>query len=97
VRTVLNQVLLAGLIFALSLTTNVELRVNVGRLIKTLSLTVPRQKLSSVLVAEGYQAIDRRTTSYRSALILIEILLQGEGASLEGETNRLRLPGSFST
>lgn len=91
--TLLNQVLLAGLIFAVSLTTDAELRTNVGFLIKTLSLTVSRQKLSSVLLTEGYQNIDRRTTPYRPALRLIQILLQAEGVSLEVETNRLRVPG----
>lgn len=91
--TLLNQVLLAGLVFAHSLTTDAELRADVVYLIKTLNLVVSRRKLTSLLLAEGYQAIDRRTRAYRSAMVLIDILFQAKGASLEEDANSLRLPG----
>jgi 5-methylcytosine-specific restriction enzyme subunit McrC len=66
---------------------------NLDRLTKTLEATVSRQRLSSALLADAQGSLDRRTTSYQSALTLIGILFEGKGVSLEGQAGRLLLPG----
>jgi 5-methylcytosine-specific restriction enzyme subunit McrC len=91
--TVLNQVVLAGLVQATSLTANVDLRGHLTRLIKTLSPIVSIRKLSTAMLDNAQETIDRRTTAYRPALVLIELLLQAEGISLDKKTDRVRLPG----
>jgi len=91
--TLLNQVVLAGLVHAARLTTNADLRGHLTRLIKTLSAIVSLRKLSPTMLGHAQKTIDRRTTAYGPALTLIELLLLAEGVSLEGETDRMVLPG----
>jgi 5-methylcytosine-specific restriction enzyme subunit McrC len=91
--TLLNQVVLAGLVHAARLTTNVDLRGHLTRLIKTLSTIASIGKLSPTMLGNAQKTIDRRTTAYGPALTLIELLLQAEGVSLDGETDRMALPG----
>lgn len=91
--TLLNQVVLAGLVQAARLAANVELRGQLIRLIKTLSAIVSLRKLSPTMLGDAQKTIDRRTTAYGPALVLIELLLQAEGVSLEIGTDRVLLPG----
>lgn len=91
--TVLNQVLLAGLIYAASLTADHDLKAHLRRLTKTLDETVSLKRIDATLLAEAQLAVDRRTTAYEAALVLIGILFRSEGVSLDGEKERLRLPG----
>ncbi|MFZ0639405.1 MAG: hypothetical protein WAM59_06895 [Candidatus Acidiferrales bacterium] len=91
--TLLNQVTLAGLVHAARLTTNVDLRAHLNRLVKSLTETVSLKRLNQVLLSDAQLILDRRTRAYRSTLILIELLLGNEGVSLEGKTDRIRLPG----
>jgi 5-methylcytosine-specific restriction enzyme subunit McrC len=91
--TLLNQVTLAGLVHAARLTTNVDLRAHLSRLVKSLTETVSLRKLNQILLSDAKLILDRRTRAYRSTLVLIELLLGNEGVSLEGETERVRLPG----
>jgi 5-methylcytosine-specific restriction enzyme subunit McrC len=91
--TLLNQVVLAGLVQAARLTGNVDLRGHLIRLIKTLSAIVSLRKLSPTILGDAQKTIDRRTTAYGPALILIELLLQAEGVSLDRATDRVLLPG----
>ena len=91
--TVLNQLVLAGLVYAERLTTDSDLRANLSRLTKTLSAAVSFKRLDATLLAEARRTVDRRTTAYEPALMLIELLLNADGVSLDGETYRMRLPG----
>jgi 5-methylcytosine-specific restriction enzyme subunit McrC len=91
--TLLNQVVLAGLVVAAPLTSDVDLRTHLNRLIRTLNATVSLRKLSSAILNEARDLMDRRTTAYRSSLVIIELLLRAEGVSLDGEGQTLRLPG----
>lgn len=92
-NTLLNQVILAGLVHAARLTTNIDLRAHLSRLVKNLAETVSIKKLNQTLVGDAQISLDRRTRAYRSALRIIALLLRNEGISLEGETDRVRLPG----
>jgi 5-methylcytosine-specific restriction enzyme subunit McrC len=91
--TGLNQVLLAGLGFAARLTADNDLRRHIRRLTKTLSATVSLKRLDPILLAEVRRTMDRRTTAYKPALVLIELLLGADSVSLDGETNHVRIPG----
>lgn len=91
--TVLNQIVLSGLVYAERLTTDIDLRANLSRLIKTLSSTVSFKRLDATLLTEAQRTVDRRTIAYQPALVVIELLLNSDGISLEGETYRVRLPG----
>lgn len=91
--TILNQVLLAGLAYATRLTADNDLRVHLSRLTKTLGTIVSLKKLDAILLAEARRAMDRRTTAYEPALVVIELLFRAEGVSLDGEANRVRLRG----
>ena len=92
-NTLLNQVVLGGLAHARQVTSDVDLRAQLTRLIKTLSQTVSLKKLSILVLNEARQTIDRRTTAYEPALVIIQLLLEAEGVSLDGERGRVRLPG----
>ncbi len=91
--TLLNQVLLGGLLFAGRVATDVELRAQVKRLAKMLSSSVLVRRLDGAMIGEAWRAMDRRTTAYKAALVVIELLLRGKGVSLDGDTDNVRLPG----
>jgi 5-methylcytosine-specific restriction enzyme subunit McrC len=91
--TLLNQVLLGGLWFAGRVATDVDLRAQVKRLAKMLSAAISLKRIDGALLEEAWRAMDRRTTAYEPALIVIELLWKGEGVSLDGDGDRVRLPG----
>lgn len=91
--TLLNQVILAGLVQAAGLTADFDLRGHLIRLIKTLGAVVSLSKLSSTILDDARKTLDRRTTAYGPSLTLIELLLQAEGVSLDEGTDRVLLPG----
>jgi 5-methylcytosine-specific restriction enzyme subunit McrC len=91
--TLLNRVLLAGLIFTAGLATDGELKAHVRRLGKMLGAAVAAQPLDPPTVAEAWRAMDRRTTAYEPALTLIELLLGGQGLALDEQGSRVRLNG----
>lgn len=73
--TLLNRVLLAGLIFAAGLATDADLKAHARRLGKMFSATVAAQPLDPPALVEAWRAMDRRTTAYQPAITLIELLL----------------------
>jgi 5-methylcytosine-specific restriction enzyme subunit McrC len=91
--TLLNQVVLAGLAYAARLTTNVDMRAHLKRLMKVLNTTVSLKELTANMLNEARQVMDRRTTAYTPALIVTQLLLQAEGVSLDDGAGRVRLPG----
>jgi 5-methylcytosine-specific restriction enzyme subunit McrC len=91
--TLLNRVLLAGLTRASALASDPELKSHVRRLSKMLGATVTAQALDAPMVAAAWGAMDRRTTAYRAAFTLIDLLLEGEGVALDDQGSRIRLKG----
>ena len=85
--------LLAGLSFAADLATDHELEGHVRRLGKMLGATIATQPLDPPTVAAAWRAMDRRTTAYKPALTLIELLLGGRGLPLDEQGSRVRLRG----
>ncbi|MBI5607090.1 MAG: hypothetical protein HY879_27480 [Deltaproteobacteria bacterium] len=92
-NTLLNQALLGGLLFAGRVTSDVDLRAQVNQLAKILAASVSEKRIDGSGMAEVWRAMDRRTTAYEPAMKVIELLLQGEGISLDGDVQRVRLPG----
>ncbi|MEX2382118.1 MAG: hypothetical protein WD490_07030, partial [Opitutales bacterium] len=90
---VLNRALLAGLAKAHEVATDFDLRARLMRLIQTLRETVKLEALTLDLVRKARTQLDRRVIAYESSLTVIELLLSGEGISLEGEQERVNLPG----
>lgn len=91
--TLLNQVLLGGLLFAVRVTSDVELRARLNRLATTLSSTVSMRRLDGAALDAAWRIMDRRTTAYEPALKVIEMLLRGQGIALDGDADAVRLPG----
>lgn len=91
--TLLNRVLLAGLVFAAGLAVDDDLKWRVRRLGRMLGATVSAELLNSAVLADAWRVMDRRTTAYQPALTLIDLLLGGQGLGLDEEGRRVRLSG----
>lgn len=90
---VLNRALLAGLAKAHELSTDLDLRARLMRLIQTLRETVELEGLTLDLLRKARTRLDRRVIAYESSLTVIELLLAGEGVSFEHAEERVSLPG----
>jgi 5-methylcytosine-specific restriction enzyme subunit McrC len=80
--TCLNQVLHGGLELATRMTMDHELGSRVRRLAKTFTGRITPRKLDAAGFAEAWHSLDRRTSAYRPALTLIQMLLNTQGAAL---------------
>jgi 5-methylcytosine-specific restriction enzyme subunit McrC len=89
----LNQTLLAGLNLAARLTEDLILRARLRRLGQQLAVALTPVALSRELLALAWRVSDRRTTAYRPALKLIQLLLQSLGIQLEDTPATMTLPG----
>lgn len=91
--TLLNRVLLAGLVLSARLTTDLVLRARSRRLAAILETSVSRCRLNGDLLRRATQQMSRLTAAYSPALTLIQLLAESIGVSMEGETQPLELPG----
>jgi len=80
--TCLNQVLHGGLELASRMTLDRELGGRVRRLAKSFTGRITPKELDAAGFAEAWHSLDRRTSAYRPALTLIQILLNTQGADL---------------
>lgn len=80
--TCLNQVLHGGLELAARMTLDRELRSRVRRLAKSFTGRITPRNLDTARFAEAWHSLDRRTSAYRPALTLIQMLLNTQGAAL---------------
>lgn len=92
-NTLINQVLLAGLVLASRLTSDIELRARLRRSASVLALSVTEHRLDADTMLAARRAIDRRTVAYTPALTVIGLLLQSKGITLEDRPTTLPLPG----
>lgn len=92
-ETILNRVLLAGIVLAARVTDDVDLRGHLRRLGKALDLDEPPQRLDGDVLDRAWRSIDRRTRAYEPVLRLIGLLMQGLGISLDDSASNVRLPG----
>ena len=91
--TLLNRALLAGLNLAARLTTDRELRTHVRRIGEMLGATVTARPIDRQMLAEALRAIDRRTSAYKPAFTIIELLLGDQGVALDEQGTQVRLRG----
>jgi len=91
--SLLNQVLLAGVLLASRLTTDLDLRAHMQRLSKMLRSTVSIVEIDAFKIREAWHSIDRRTNVYEPSLKLIELLMESTGVSLSDEPAHLNLRG----
>jgi 5-methylcytosine-specific restriction enzyme subunit McrC len=91
--TLLNRALQGGLHFAAGLATDRELKAHVRRIGKMFGATVTVQPINRSLLAEAVRALDRRTSVYRPAFTIIDLLLGDLGVALDDQSTQVRLRG----
>ena len=92
-ETILNRVLLAGMVLAARVTDNVDLRGHLRRLVRAMDLHELPLRLDRDVFDRAWRSTDRRTRAYNPALKLIGLLMQGLGISLDDDASNIRLPG----
>jgi len=91
--TLLNGVLVAGLMLAASIASNVELRRESRRLAGLIEELVSHVSLNSAVMNQIDRQLTRLTKSYQPAMSIIRLLVESQGVALEGESMTNRLPG----
>ena len=91
--TLLNGVLVAGLMLAASIASNVELRRESRRLAGLIEEQVSHVSLNSAVMNQVDRQLTRLTKSYQPAMSIIRLLVESQGVALEGESMTNRLPG----
>lgn len=89
----INQVLLSGLYFAVSLTGDLVLRSRLRRIAKIVETEVSTIELNLATLKELRRETSRLTAHYDAAITLIELLLRSTGITLEAEDEVVFLPG----
>ena len=80
--TLLNRVLLAGLHLACRLARDMDLRAALRKHARIMEMSIEPIVLSREVLGKGWRECDRRTVSYRPALKLVGLLLEGQGTNL---------------
>lgn len=91
--TLINQVLLAGLSLAASLTDDIVLKSRLRRLASILAGKVSRIRLNSDTMRELQHQTNRLTAAYTPALVIIQMLLASTGVSIDDRGDSVILPG----
>jgi 5-methylcytosine-specific restriction enzyme subunit McrC len=89
----LNRVLSAGLRLAGRLSTGSQLAARIFGLAQILEISVPTMQLTKGDVDDARRVVDRRSTTYAPALTLIDLLVDGMGASLARTEDPVQMPG----
>jgi 5-methylcytosine-specific restriction enzyme subunit McrC len=90
----INQVLLAGLLLGVKLTTDLPLQTSLRQLARILQIDVAAAKLDSQTLATLHRQMGRLNAAYRPAITIVEILAGSEGIDLEErKQGRIKLPG----
>jgi len=91
--TCLNRVLHGGLELGARMTLDRELGGRVRRLAKSLAGQITPKKLDATSFSEAWYSLDRRTSAYRPALTIIQMLLSTHGAALTDPTSSIPAAG----
>lgn len=91
--TFLNQVLMAGLRWAGSLASLVDLRRESRRLASFMEEGVSPIILNAAALDRAEREMNRLTAAYTSSLSIIRLLVEAQGIVLEGKTRTSTLPG----
>ena len=93
VDTLLNQVVMAGLRLASSMTSVVELRRDSLKLASQMEDGVSRIRLDGQVMDRVAPTVNRLTVAYQPALSIVRLLVESQGIVLEGSGIRTKLPG----
>jgi 5-methylcytosine-specific restriction enzyme subunit McrC len=91
--TSINRVLHGGLELAAGMTLDRELSARVQRLAKSFVAKITPRKLDAASFDDAWHSLDRRTSAYKPALTLIQILLYTQGAALNENTSTITAAG----
>jgi 5-methylcytosine-specific restriction enzyme subunit McrC len=90
---VLNRLLRAGLRMAATLTSDIPLSRRIHRLDTLIPEDVTEIRLNLSSLRDSERHITRLTEHYRPAVRITELLLQGQGVTLDNAQDEVRLPG----
>ena len=91
--TLLNRVLVAGLLLAGSLASDVALRRESKRLAARAADDVSAITLNSSVMDRVARELNRLTKSYQPSMSIIRLLVESQGIAFEGKATASRLPG----
>ena len=89
----LNQVLLAGLNFAIPMTTDLLMRSRLRRLVSILEIGISQISLNFAVLARLKREMSRLTAHYEASIMVIELLMLASGITLEARSRQVALPG----
>lgn len=91
--TLLNRVLLGGLKVAASVASAIELRRESRELVSLMQEQVSSIQLDATVLNRAMRQMNRLTTAYSAALTIIQLLIEAQGISLQGNMTSYQLPG----
>jgi 5-methylcytosine-specific restriction enzyme subunit McrC len=91
--SLVNQVLLAGILLGSQLTEDLSLRTKLRRLAQILAIDVSPIRITAEILQQARRKLDRRTSAYRPLFTIVEILHQSEGITLDDQRQPIQLPG----
>lgn len=91
--TLLNRVLLAGLVMAGGIASDLRLRRESRRLAATFMDFVGTTRLDATVFQRVSHRMNRLTMAYEPAVFLIRVLFESQGVSFEGSEATRRIPG----
>ena len=91
--TSVNRVLMAGLRFASSIASSIDLRRESRRLVSMMEEQVSTIRLDSRVLDHADRSMNRLTNAYIPAFSIIRLLVEAQSIVLEGKTLTSKLPG----
>jgi len=92
-NTILNRVLMAGLQLAGRVTSALSLRRETRRLVSQMEEQVATVPLNFAVWQQATRKMNRLTNAYEPSLVIIKLLVEAQGITLEGSHTSSRLPG----
>jgi 5-methylcytosine-specific restriction enzyme subunit McrC len=92
-NSLLNQVLLSGVLLAVTMTDDLLIRARLRRLAGLLYAQVSGIALDFATLQRVRQQMNRLTAHYEPSITLIELLMQAAGVTLENSDQSMPLPG----
>jgi 5-methylcytosine-specific restriction enzyme subunit McrC len=86
-----NQILKAGLLFGAKLTEDLELRIKLRRLVKTVGDTVSDLRLNFDVLTQAKRTSNRLTRAYQPIFTIIELLMMSSG--IDSSEKRIQIHG----
>jgi 5-methylcytosine-specific restriction enzyme subunit McrC len=91
--TLLNRVLLAGLKYASTMASAIDLRRESRQLVSMMQEQISAIHLDATVLAHAMRQMNRLTVAYEPALKIIQLLMEAQGISLQGIKTSFQLPG----